>query len=135
MVARPLPLPVRGRALIDTGTQMSLISGRIAQTLGLDPTRSTVLRTATGRTATVCYAVSFSFVSRGTPIGSPQDLIVGRADILQEDMLLGLDVLRHSHLEWNGPAATLHLRPQYEPVCHVIDQMVDCKPHRLLMST
>ncbi len=109
MVARPLPLPVRGRALIDTGTQMSLISGRIAQALGLDPTRTTVLRTAAGRTTALCYAVAFSFVSHGTVIGKPQDLIVGRADTLQEDMLLGLDVLRRSRMEWNGPTATVRI--------------------------
>lgn len=109
MIARPLPLPVRGSALIDTGTQMSLISGRIAQALGLEPTRTTPLRTATGRTTAFCYAVAFSFVSNGVIIGKPQDLTVARADTLEEDMLLGLDILRRCKIEWNGPAASLRL--------------------------
>ena len=111
MTARALPLPVRGDALIDTGTQMSLISSRIAQALDLTPTRTTLLRTATGRTTAVCYAVAFSFVSDGVVIGKPQDLTVARADILQEDMLLGLDVLRCCDIEWSGPTAGVRLRP------------------------
>lgn len=111
MVGRALPPAVRGSALLDTGTQMSLINWRIAQALDLAPTRTTLLRTAAGVTTAACHAVAFSFVANGVIIGTPRDLIVARADILEEDMLIGLDMLRRCHIEWNGPTAEVRLRP------------------------
>lgn len=112
MVGRALPPAVRGSALLDTGTQMSLINWRIAQALDLAPTRTTLLRTAAGITAAACHAVAFSFVANGVIVGKSQDLIVARADILEEDMLIGLDILRRCRIEWNGPAAEVRLRPE-----------------------
>ncbi|MDE0133791.1 MAG: retroviral-like aspartic protease family protein [Acidimicrobiaceae bacterium] len=111
MVGRAVPPAVRGSALLDTGTQMSLINWRIAQALDLAPTRTTLLRTAAGVTTAVCHSVAFSFVANGVIIGKPRDLTVARADILDEDMLIGLDMLRRCHIQWNGPAAEVRLRP------------------------
>lgn len=111
MMGRVLPPAVRGSALLDTGTQRSLINSRIAQALDLAPTRTTLLRTAAGVTTAVCHAVAFSFVTNGVIVGKSQDLTVARADILEEDMLLGLDVLRRCKIEWNGPTAEVRLLP------------------------
>lgn len=112
---RPLPSRVSGRGLIDTGTQMSLVSDATAAALSLDVLHSVELHTALGATSASCYVVEFSIVTPARMRTQPLPLVVARVPGLREDMLVGLDVLQNFRAEWDGPAGTLRLWPANEP--------------------
>lgn len=109
---RMLPPRIRGSGLIDTGTTMSIVSGKIADALSLRILHAVEIRTALGFTAAPCYGTEFQFIDLAGARSHPLKLVVARVSDLGEDMVIGLDVLRQCRLEWDGPAEIFRLWPR-----------------------
>lgn len=106
----PVPAPVTGLALVDTGATFTCVHERVLQQLGLNPVGVVTSGTAGGPVQQSQYPVrllspdqgwTFDLITtavdlRGqqVPVQPPQDLIA----------LIGRDLLRNCVLVWNGPA-------------------------------
>jgi predicted aspartyl protease len=106
-----IPNPVSGRALIDTGATISVISNNVIQNLGVNPIGTVLISTAGSSNPTFCYQydlrIAFAdskgqVVVRILPAGVP---LIAR----NIDCLIGRDVLRHSVFIYTGYANTFSL--------------------------
>ena len=107
---RPLPLPLHGRALIDTGAARTIISDDTAQALFIEPSRSVVLRTAHGDSSAEVYSIAVSLTDPSTGRAGTFELDAVRAAITGCQMLLGRDLLRFGDLRWSGRESVAELR-------------------------
>ena len=110
---QPIPAPVTGLALIDTGATFTGLDNKVAATLGLNPVNIVNVGTADGMAQANVYTVRLEFPTLGNnvdpwqtvgadltgqsiqtdPGTPPQDIIV----------LIGRDYLQHCLMIWNGP--------------------------------
>lgn len=88
---------------------MSLIDDGTAAALALDEVYSVIVGTALGSSMAPCYAVEFSFVTSDGVRHWSLPLIVAHIENLQEQMLIGRDVLNRLRAEWDGPGRALRL--------------------------
>lgn len=107
---KPVPGPVAGAALIDTGATVTCVHEPVLKTLGLNPVGVAMSGTAGGAKQQYLYpamigcpsqkweisadrVVGVDLTGQNIPIDPPQELLV----------LIGRNVLRHWVLIWNGP--------------------------------
>ena len=101
---QPIPAPIPGQALLDTGASISAIDSNAVVNLGINPIGVTSVYTSGGVVQQNIYPIRFVFPAIGmltidfnAVIGSdlqPQGIIA----------LVGRDVLSHCLLVYNGPA-------------------------------
>ena len=104
----PIPQPINGYALVDTGASMLAVDERILQRLQLRPFSTGAVSTGAGTVVQGIYPVSMSFP--GTTVGA---ILVARclgANLgdqvnppLNTIALIGRDTLRDCILVYNGP--------------------------------
>ncbi len=107
---KPLPSPVRGVAIVDTGATMTCVNESILQGLGLNPIGIVLAGTASGPTPQNIYPARLVFPAEGfgidfqgvagvnlagqmIPLNPPQQVIA----------LIGRNILERWVLTWNGP--------------------------------
>ncbi len=110
----PIPPPVSGYALIDTGAFMSAVHEQLFQDFGIQPIDSIPTWTPHGDSRSFLYPAKMSFPALGV-----QDLDMGRVigcelnwvtvDSKQIIMLLGRDLLQNCLFIYNSKAATITL--------------------------
>jgi hypothetical protein len=100
---KPVPPPISGTALIDTGASISGIDDSYAQQLGLIPVSSAQVSTPSGTTTQNVYAVKLEFPGTGLP-PVPFLMVLGNEVKNQGiDVLIGRDYLGDKVLIYNGP--------------------------------
>lgn len=100
---KPIPSPVTGHVLIDTGATISAVDEGVIKSFGINPIGSSQVNTPSGDSMQFLYPVQFSFpgtllprVDFGAVLGSilkPQGIIA----------LFGRDILSLFVLVYNGP--------------------------------
>lgn len=113
-VARTLPMPVSGVALIDTGAVQSGIDEAVALSLGLNPVGVSELLTPTGeRTKVGVFWGEVAFVEtelvplRQQFLGMKLGYLAGDERVVA---ILGRDFLSDARLNYDGPAARYTIR-------------------------
>jgi hypothetical protein len=112
----PIPRPVTGLALIDTGATRSAVDDTIIQALGVQPIGVVNVGTAAGFQQQYLYSAKFSFPGTGLPSMEFAQLTgvhlsghvvphVNRPLIA----LIGRDILSRCVLIYNGPNASIAL--------------------------
>jgi predicted aspartyl protease len=101
------PVPVVGRALVDTGASHTCIDIGIINALGLSPTGSTPVHTPSTRGAAIVmdlYDVSVVF-GDGKPGPRTYTLELIETDLASQgfDLLVGRDILARCILNYDGP--------------------------------
>lgn len=106
---KPVPKPIAGKALIDTGASITAVDDSIIISLGVQPVGVTAVHTPSGSVQQNQYPVRFSFPGSGLPglsvhqaIGSillPQGIVA----------LIGRDALSSVVLVYNGPGGFVTL--------------------------
>jgi hypothetical protein len=103
---RPIPRPVKVRALVDTGADRTSVATHVIQHLALAPFIYGILQTAGGSLKVNLYRVALSvssLTSSAAPTLSLPDLLVSELTVsLPFDVLIGLDVLRECLLVLDG---------------------------------
>lgn len=108
-LGQPIPAPVQGLALIDTGASVSAVDVTVIQQLGVQQVGQVSLATPTGAQPRQTFPGRFTFPSGNIP---PMDFqtLVG-ADLIQQGIagtntpfiaLIGRDILCHFVLVYNG---------------------------------
>jgi hypothetical protein len=106
---QPLVLPVQGRGLLDTGTDVTAVAPWILQQLAIPATSKTSTRTVGGQVKVNVYKVSLGITDSGQAVRSwltqPDLLVTDLPTVLPDvDVLVGLDVLLECKLTLEGPA-------------------------------
>jgi predicted aspartyl protease len=105
----PVPQPIAGSALIDTGASATCVDDAVAQSLGL-PVIDVVQVASASHAATLqnVYPVLIELIGTGITINA--DRVIG-APLAAQDLLLliGRDVLEHCTLHYNGIAGEITL--------------------------
>jgi predicted aspartyl protease len=105
---QPIPKPVTGRALVDTGATPTCIDPGIAARLGLKPIGTSQVHTpSTQGVAFTCNVYDVSLVIPTSP-GSPfriMTLAAFESSLTPQgiDVLIGRDVLEHATMFYDGP--------------------------------
>lgn len=101
---RIVPPPLRARAVIDTAAQRTCVLARTVSELLLDPVvRNSVSGTA-GTVECPVYNLSLQFGFRLDRLPAPIEVFApALQEILNAELLIGLDVLRHGRLTVYGP--------------------------------
>jgi hypothetical protein len=105
---KPVPTPVRVRALLDSGADATAVAPPVLHQLGLTPVRSAGTQTAGGSVAVGLYRISLTVHGPGGTAGpmlvQPNLLATELAVPLSNiDALIGLDVLGQCLLVVDGP--------------------------------
>lgn len=103
----PVPSPVTGLALIDTGASVCVIDDDAITGLGITPSGTMEVSTATGSAIRPTYAASISFPGTSLPNVNFTDFVgapIGEHDIIA---LIGRSVLRHFVVIYNGPGGSV----------------------------
>ena len=106
---KPVPKPISGRALIDTGASISAVDDSIITSLGVQPVGVTQVNTPSGSAQQNQYPVRFTFPGSGLP-----DLSVHQAigSVLKGQgiiALIGRDAMSSLILVYNGPGGHITL--------------------------
>jgi hypothetical protein len=107
---QPVPAPIQGRGLLDTGSDLTAVESSILVRLGAPYVGFTTTQTASGSVQVPLYRVSLGITDPSQPPGSPwvtqADLLVTKlATALPDlDVLVGLDVLLECTLVLDGRA-------------------------------
>jgi hypothetical protein len=106
---KPVPKPVAGKVLIDTGASITAVDDSIIQSLGVQPVGIATVHTPSGSAQQNMYPVKFIFPRSGLPpliashaIGSllrPQGIVA----------LIGRDSLNSVVFVYNGPVGVITL--------------------------
>jgi len=106
---KPVPKPIAGKALMDTGASITAVDDSIITSLGVQPVGVTTVHTPSGSAQQNQYPARFNFPGSGLPqlnvhqtIGSilrPQGIIA----------LIGRDALSNVVLVYNGPGGFITL--------------------------
>jgi hypothetical protein len=106
---KPLPQPVTGLCLVDTGASKTCVDAAIVAGLGVSPINKVQVQTPSGSASQYTYPVRMSFP--GTPLpGIEFSSVLGSVLAAQGIIgLLGRDVLTHFVLIYNGPAGMFSL--------------------------
>jgi hypothetical protein len=100
---QPVPLPVQGLALIDTGASLTAVDDNILQNhLKLQPNGNAMISGAHGKKALLTYACKIEFIAMGLVTRHP--MVVGVQDLIQQGYiaLIGRDFLLGKMLVYNG---------------------------------
>ncbi len=102
------PAPVQGRALIDTGSDITAVSLPILQQLGVPSVLRTTTQSIGGAIAVNLYRVSLHiFDPRNVALPwlpQPTLLVMELAPSVPYDALIGMDILRTCKMLVDGPA-------------------------------
>ena len=109
-VRASIPLPIRGRGLLDTGSEVSIISNVAAEALSLDAMRTVPVTTSTGTGGGPVYSAQITLGWNQRPRARALETNVVGQPLRGIHMLIGRDILRHGQLTWDGPAAVATLR-------------------------
>jgi hypothetical protein len=112
---QPIPTPVLGIALIDTGASITSFDASIVSKLGINPNGVALVGTAGGSQQQSTYQAKFTFP--GTPIPGfehPRVLgcnLAGQTVLNRQPIiaLIGRDILSKCVLVYNGPAGMYSL--------------------------
>lgn len=102
----PIPAFAVGRAILDTGSDISGISAATVQQLGLVSTTNTQTQGVGGPVSVSLHRVSLSVWDAAQPQLPPlvvPDLLVMEMSHIPFDALIGLDVLLECRLHIDGP--------------------------------
>ena len=110
----PVPSPVTGRTLVDTGASCCALDNEIIARLGLNPTGRSKIHTATtgpGYEERDQYAASI-FIGTMPGLVASYTLSVVGADLASEGFLviIGWDLLNQCVLSCNGPARSFRIK-------------------------
>ena len=106
---QPVPHPVNGAALIDTGATRSCVDDTVIQNLGVQPVGVAVVGTAGGQQKRSMFPGRFTFP--GTPLPSIDFSQLLGVDLTGQTIagsnvpliaLIGRDILRHFMFIYNG---------------------------------
>lgn len=110
---QPIPPPITGLALIDTGATFTGLDNQVAQSLRLNPINVVKLGTADGVVQANAYTARLEFPTLGIDADPWQTVGVDLGgQTIQTDAnrppqdviaLVGRDYLQHCLLIWNGP--------------------------------
>jgi hypothetical protein len=105
---RPLPIPVRARAAIDTGSDVTAVSTAILRQLGVPASQQATTHTVAGPLAVDLFEVSASvtdFAIPGAPGPVEANLLVMElsSGLPVIDVLIGLDMLLRCRFVLDGP--------------------------------
>lgn len=104
---KPIPSPVRSRALIDPGSDRTAAAPHVFQQLGLAPFIYGTSQTAGGSFQVNLYRVDLIVPNpdgKAAPTMTAPDLLVSELAVaLPFDVLIGMDVLRECLLMLDGP--------------------------------
>jgi hypothetical protein len=106
---QPIPRPVRGRGLLDTGTNATAVAPWVFRQLGLHATKYTSTQTASGSVRVAIFEVSLSIAGSGGAVSPmfvcPTLLVTELATPLPDlDVLVGMDVVSACVVLIDGPA-------------------------------
>ncbi len=106
---KPIPKPVSGRALIDTGASISAVDNSIITSLEVQPVGLIEVHTPSGSALQNQYPVRFGFPGSSLPELTVQQAI---GSVLQAQgiiALIGRDALSSVILVYNGPSGIITL--------------------------
>ena len=105
----PVPRPVAGDALIDTGASRTVVAEDALQQLGVQPVGLTQVLTPSGQELQLLYPVAIAFV--GTPERYSFSQVVGSPHLRTQGLLalIGRDLLAGGLLVYNGHAGMFTL--------------------------
>jgi hypothetical protein len=104
-----VPTPVGARGLLDTGSDLTAVASWILRRLGASKTHIASTQTASGPVMVNLYQISLGITDPTQPAGSPwltfPGLLVSEiaTQLVDADVLVGLDVLRTCKLMLDGP--------------------------------
>ncbi len=113
---KPVPTPVQGVALIDTGAGVSGIDATVVARLGLQPVGQVTVAGVTGEKLRSKYPATFDFPGTSLPKMSFAELV--EAEISNQQVpgssgplvaLIGRDILHHFVLIYNGVSGAFTL--------------------------
>ena len=110
LVQLPLAFPQRGLGVLDTGAEASVISDEAAEALELETIRTVPVLTVHGEQPGAVCAVQVTLGWNQRPRPRPIEVRAIRRPLRAVHFLVGRDVLRHGHFNWDGPASTATLR-------------------------
>ena len=110
LVQLPLTFPKRGDGLVDTGSEVSVISDEAAEALELETLRRVPVVTIHGEEPGEVCVVQVTLGPDQRPRPRPVEVHAIRRPLRAVQLLIGRDILRHGHLIWNGPQAAATLR-------------------------
>ena len=107
---KPIPAPIPGDALVDTGASVSCVDEKAVQSLGVNPVGVAQVGTpSTAGTPQLQYPVLFAFPGTTLP---PMEIAHALGSVLQPQKLLALigrDVLASFVFAYNGPGGFVTL--------------------------
>jgi hypothetical protein len=110
---KPVPSPVAGIALVDTGAGVSGIDASVIAQLGVQPVGQVMVSGVTGAKMRSKFPAKFTFPGTGLPDFNFGELV--EAEIANQAIrgtkipliaLIGRDILHHCVVVYNGPAGT-----------------------------
>ena len=103
--SKPVPAPITGFGLIDTGASSTCIDNAVAQKLGLPIVNVIKMASATHESVdTSVYPISFDILG-GVPMTVNCPRAAGAALAIQNLVLLiGRDLLANAYFSYNGPS-------------------------------
>lgn len=110
LVQLPLTFPKRGDGLVDTGSEVSVISDEAADALELESLRTVPVVTIHGEEPGEVCAVQVTLGPDRQPRSRPVEVHAVRRPLRAIHLLIGRDILRHGQMTWDGPAAAATLR-------------------------
>jgi hypothetical protein len=106
---KPVPKPVAGNALIDSGASITAVDDSIIRSLGVQPVGIATVHTPSGSAQQNQYPVKFIFPRTGLPpLNAPQAI----GSVLQSQgivALIGRDSLSSVVFVYNGPVGVITL--------------------------
>ena len=110
----PIPMPLRGRAILDTGANHTSVGPSIIAALGLSPLRAAQTQTASGWVNVQYYLISFTLYDPANPTGpklfrSNWSVTNLFQDLPDADGIIGLDLIGQLILHIDGPAGQFTL--------------------------
>ncbi len=105
----PVPAPVAGKALIDTGASITAVDDTVIRSLGVQPVGIATVHTPSGSTQQNLYPVKFIFPGSGLPqLNAPQAI---GSDLRPQGIiaLIGRSALGGAIFVYNGPVGVVTL--------------------------